>query len=299
MTNLIFIIGFLGSGKTTFINNVIKTQKNIGLIINDFGHINIDMHLVNQVNIPIIDIHYGSVFCDCKSESLLNGLKELSKHSLDTIYVESTGLANPKSLNELINLINKTTNHPIKHIGNIGIIDASNIHKVISTNLVYNQILLSDLILLNKCDLVNNRELNDIKQSILAINPTPDIIETVYANWLIDLSQFKKHQKEKRLDTESPIRLTIDITNKTLFEIEQLCEVIAPKCHRIKGYLTNEKTEYFEYSDHTFKVTEYPYQPSSVMTLLSLDQTNFFKQIKTAYHTLFEDEMTIITSTKL
>lgn len=299
MTNLVFIIGFLGSGKTTFINNVIKTQKNIGLIINDFGHINIDMHLVTQTNIPIIDIHYGSVFCDCKSEALFNGLKELSKHNLDTIYVESTGLANPKSLDALIKLINKTTKHPIKHVGNIGIVDASNIHKVISTNLVHNQILLSDLILLNKCDLVNNKERNNIKQNIASINHTPNIIETVYANWLIDLSQFKKHQKSKRLDTESPLRLTIDIASKTLFEIEQLCEVIAPKCHRIKGYLTNETTQYFEYLEHALKVTEYPYQPNSVMTLLSLDQTDFFKQIKTAYQTLFNDEMTIITSKKL
>ena len=66
---LLFITGFLGSGKTTLLNRILDEAaaqgKKIGVIINEWGRVNIDSSLIRAKDIEIEELNDGQVFCSC------------------------------------------------------------------------------------------------------------------------------------------------------------------------------------------------------------------------------------------
>jgi len=63
--DLYIIVGFLGSGKTTFLKNLLPTfeNKKIGIIINDFGDESIDSRLFDNSLYRVKEVNKGSIFC--------------------------------------------------------------------------------------------------------------------------------------------------------------------------------------------------------------------------------------------
>ena len=75
---LLFITGFLGSGKTTLLNRILDEAaaqgKKIGVIINEWGRVNIDSSLIRAKDIEIEELNDGQVFCSCLSGNFLEAL---------------------------------------------------------------------------------------------------------------------------------------------------------------------------------------------------------------------------------
>ena len=67
MIQIVLLSGFLGAGKTTLMQRLLDTYKDnkIGVIINEFGEINIDAKLVERDGIDIAELSNGSIFCAC------------------------------------------------------------------------------------------------------------------------------------------------------------------------------------------------------------------------------------------
>jgi len=70
MTKLYLITGFLGAGKTTFLQKFVKLfpDKRIALIINEFGKSGVDGTLLQSLDIAMTEIDNGSIFCSCRVE---------------------------------------------------------------------------------------------------------------------------------------------------------------------------------------------------------------------------------------
>ena len=103
---LLFITGFLGSGKTTLLNRILDEAaaqgKKIGVIINEWGRVNIDSSLIRAKDIEIEELNDGQVFCSCLSGNFLEALVLLAKRSLDVVIVETSGMANPFPLRNIL-----------------------------------------------------------------------------------------------------------------------------------------------------------------------------------------------------
>jgi len=101
-TSVLLITGFLGSGKTTFLNRIINNfpqELKLTILINEFGEIGIDGTLVEGDDIDMMEISRGSIFCVCVKTDFIKGLYELNaKIKPDLLIIESTGLANPSDL---------------------------------------------------------------------------------------------------------------------------------------------------------------------------------------------------------
>ena len=101
---LLFITGFLGSGKTTLLNRVLDEAaaqgKKIGVIINEWGRVNIDSSLIRAKDIEIEELNDGQVFCSCLSGNFLEALVLLAKRSLDVVIVETSGIGQSVSAQE-------------------------------------------------------------------------------------------------------------------------------------------------------------------------------------------------------
>lgn len=102
---VIALTGYLGAGKTTLLNHVLRTPgARIGVVINDFGELNVDASLVTgQVDEPA-SITGGCICCLPDDGGLDEALEKLAdpRLALDAIIVEASGLADPVAIARII-----------------------------------------------------------------------------------------------------------------------------------------------------------------------------------------------------
>ncbi len=179
------VTGFLGSGKTTFINDILlqNNEVKIGLIENEFGDVSIDARLIaNYKPETILELNNGCICCSLFNEFSL-ALQELIKANdhLEQLIIETSGIADPGPIIEpffqdadLLRLFELS--------GTICLVDSVNFQGEITGFEQQKQILLSDMIILNKSDEVDKTKLSDIRKKVTSLNKTAIIVETNYAH---------------------------------------------------------------------------------------------------------------------
>ena len=102
---VIALTGYLGAGKTTLLNHVLRSpDARIGVVINDFGELNVDAGLVTgQIDEPA-SIAGGCICCLPEEGGLDVALARLAdpRLRLDAIIVEASGLAEPVAVARII-----------------------------------------------------------------------------------------------------------------------------------------------------------------------------------------------------
>ncbi|SFM65446.1 CobW family GTP-binding protein [Shimia aestuarii] len=97
---ILLVTGFLGSGKTTFINGLLHIEhgKRIAAIVNDFGAINIDEALLESATDEVIGLKNGCICCSLQGD-LLRTLKQvLVGAAPDLIVIEASGVSDPQGI---------------------------------------------------------------------------------------------------------------------------------------------------------------------------------------------------------
>ncbi len=190
-TQVYLITGFLGSGKTTFLNRIIDRfpkDRKLTLLINEFGEIGVDGTLVEGDEIDMMEISKGSIFCVCVKTDFIKGLYELNKViQPDVLIIESTGVANPSDLKRDLKL--PIFNNRFQFAEQFCIIDAAHF---IDAYEVYvsleKQIASSTVFIINKTDLAKPGIVEEIKKIVHQFHPDPLFFETTYSD--IPLKQF-------------------------------------------------------------------------------------------------------------
>ncbi|MEN0003344.1 MAG: GTP-binding protein [Bacteroidota bacterium] len=175
------ITGFLGAGKTTFLNHLLQQNKGTryAIIENEFGEQGIDGELVLRPDEAetIVELNNGCLCCTLNDNlyDILNELYE-RRDQFDEIIIEATGVADPTGLAEPFVV------HPLikKHFplqGVICIVDAELIEQqLVDTEEAKNQVAYSDVLLINKTDLVLPAQLDSLAQKLHQLNPLASIV---------------------------------------------------------------------------------------------------------------------------
>lgn len=171
---LILITGFLGSGKTSLLKQIlieIGSSKKIAVIQNEFAPGRTDSVELEStgVDFNLLEINNGSVFCACLLDDFISRLGDfINQFKPDAIFIEATGLADPVSLGQILQSP-EVENHI--YLGGIWtVVDCVNFlksHQYVQR--VRHQIQIADVILFNKSDLSNPDD--NIFQPVLAWNP--------------------------------------------------------------------------------------------------------------------------------
>lgn len=173
------IVGFLGSGKTTLLNHILKQNQGIkiGVIVNDFGDVNIDAMLVARQTEKELELSNGCICCSLEGSSLDEAIGQLAHagSAIDYIIIEASGLAEPK---ELLRLLVNTKNDYARFDSMISVVDASNILETKEKHPDFiEQLGLSDIIILNKTDLVDASTLKEARGYLTFINGDARLLE--------------------------------------------------------------------------------------------------------------------------
>lgn len=104
---IVVITGYLGSGKTTLMQNILKQEKRkIALIVNDMGSINIDASLLNKTEnkvaqVEMVEMQNGCICCTLRDEFMAEIERLSADRSIEAIFVEASGISEPSSIAEL------------------------------------------------------------------------------------------------------------------------------------------------------------------------------------------------------
>lgn len=181
---VIALTGYLGSGKTTVLNHLLRREgTRAGVVVNDFGAVNVDAGLVSgQVDQPM-SISGGCLCCLPAAGGLDLALERLAhpRLSLDAIIVEASGVADPLALSRLI----RTSTAPgIRPAGVIEVVDVVEYFRTVDTRfLPPARLAAASLVLLNKVDRLDggqdSPELARITGRIRQVNPRVMVVPTV------------------------------------------------------------------------------------------------------------------------
>ena len=131
---VIALTGYLGAGKTTLLNHLLRTPgARLGVVINDFGDINVDAALVTgEVDEPA-SVAGGCLCCMPDAGGLETALERLTmaRPDLDAILIEASGLAEPANL---VRLLRSTALRRVRYAGLIDVIDAVNDERTVSAS---------------------------------------------------------------------------------------------------------------------------------------------------------------------
>ncbi|BFY99265.1 hypothetical protein BsWGS_02305 [Bradybaena similaris] len=195
------ITGFLGAGKTTLLNYVLNEQhgKRIAVILNEFGEgdsVEKSMSVGEKGELfeEWLELRNGCLCCSVKD----NGVKAIEnlmqkKGKFDYILLETTGLADPGPIASIFWLDEELCSD-VYLDGVIVVVDAKFCTQQLleekddgSINEAQRQIALGDVIIINKVDLVQDDDLENLNQRIRSINSVAKVLQTSRAK--IDLAQ--------------------------------------------------------------------------------------------------------------
>lgn len=188
MTPLVLVTGFLGAGKTTFLRDLLLDARaknlNVGVIINEFGDVDVDGTLLSDAAQSLATIAGGCACC-AGQDDFLEAVETMSGAGFDALIVEASGLADPLLLLESLAAPALISRVRVAHI--VCVADASNWNQSagILGPLLRRQLTLADTIVLSKTDLVEDTALNALQIKLAQLNPRADVatLQDSATNW--------------------------------------------------------------------------------------------------------------------
>ncbi|MBQ5954792.1 MAG: GTP-binding protein, partial [Firmicutes bacterium] len=174
MIRLVMLTGFLGSGKTTLLQKLIDeyADRKIGVLINEFGAVSIDSELVEGNGIDMTELSNGSIFCACLKDKFVEALVELSGKDIDCLFIEASGLADPANMEDILKGLEEHLDRRYDYVHSVCIVDSTSYPDLIEVlESLDHQVVFSDIIILNKADLVTEDVIDSIKTDIYERNP--------------------------------------------------------------------------------------------------------------------------------
>ncbi|MCE5187675.1 MAG: GTP-binding protein [Eubacteriales bacterium] len=243
---LYLINGFLGSGKTTFMRALIDSFQGtrLGVLVNEFGSIGIDGTLVQKEGIRLVEVNRGSIFCACIKDGFIRTLKAFSQQPIDTLLIESSGMADPAGMAKILEGLASHLDRKFQYAGSICLVDCTSFADYADILMpLQNQVASADFIIVNKLDLVNAEQLEEVHKLIRHFNSDAPVYDTAYAQ--VPQSVLQNDLRNRGYigeGTNAPYNRpnTYTLLSDAKLTEEQLrrfCELLSGKVFRYKGFL--------------------------------------------------------------
>ena len=279
---LYFLTGFLGSGKTTILRNLLENMEGtkVGVIQNELGKISVDGTVLQNNDIQMIELTRGSIFCSCLRLSFVDALVQMSQKGLEYVFVESSGFGDPSNAEKILEATKVMVGDAYDFRGCICLVDCFNfLDQLGDTETIDRQLKHCNLAVLTKIDLVDRERIEFIKEKVQEINPVCPITESANGNidrsfYNMDLMKYKWAECEETTNSAAtkPKTFSMNFTGEVEKEkLEAFLEKIEPDVYRVKGFF-KVKEEGWKKIDVVGKKLDYAAyeeQPQSELVFIS------------------------------
>ncbi len=198
------LAGYLGAGKTTLLNHILNDPMGfkIALVVNDLGAVNVDARLLKNNGIrykkdQLLELTNGCICCSLR-EDFIHGIESLALDGrFDYILVEASGVSSPANIADAFE--EEGSEFPARLDSIVAVADTNRIYTEFMDefkeyaatdhdngqeeeqdiiNLVMEQIEYSNIIILNKCDLLTETQVEKVAELIHSLAPETEIIKT-------------------------------------------------------------------------------------------------------------------------
>lgn len=182
---LVLITGFLGSGKTTFINWLLEhhSDKKVSLILNEFGDVQLESQFISQPTQDVIELANGCMCCVAKSD-IPRTIKYILENSPQTEYIviEASGLSDSDPVREALQF--SSTQNPTYLEATICIVDAVHFEQMVPEHpIITSQVGDADVVVVSKVTEVAANELERLVHRLESM--TPDVRVTLFDDHLL------------------------------------------------------------------------------------------------------------------
>jgi len=192
------ITGFLGVGKTTLLLNSVKeyfNDKKIAVVVNEFGDVGVDGEILKNVYSEVLEISEGCICCKLSIEFEKGVTEIVSKFKPDIIFIETSGTSEP------FPIVMSLQNLGMSVEGVICVIDTKNFFSYKDHSTAKYQIGSSNILVLNKIDLVTDSHLNEVEKEVKKIKEKYNIKnvltgEPIFSSYMILKAKFGKIPEE-------------------------------------------------------------------------------------------------------
>jgi G3E family GTPase len=213
--------GALGAGKTTTLNHLLENAggRKIAVLVNDMGEVNVDAQLVENREDGVAELSNGCICCDLRDDLEVEVSRLAREREFEALVVESSGISEPApvarlfttgaasapyDLDTLATVVNAETfretldSEETASVEDVrrtrtGQADRRTDRRPLS-DLLVGQVECANVILLNKCDLVDEQTLGETETLLESLNPKAHIVRTtegaVDPGEILDTGQF-------------------------------------------------------------------------------------------------------------
>lgn len=202
--------GYLGAGKTTILNHVLGNKEGlkVAVIVNDLSEVNIDSDLIREQGMlsrtdeQLVEMSNGCICCTLREDLLIEVERLALEGRFDYILIESTGIGEPIPVAQTFVYVDEENDIDLTRYCRLDcmvtVVDAYRFWHDFSSgesllerkqavgvedtrevvDLLIDQIEFCDVLLLNKCDLVQEEDLNELESVLRKLQPRAKIIRT-------------------------------------------------------------------------------------------------------------------------
>ncbi|WP_397538803.1 GTP-binding protein [Rummeliibacillus pycnus] len=204
--------GYLGAGKTTILNHVLQNEQNlrVAVIVNDMSEINIDASLVekgsgiSRTEEKFVELSNGCICCTLREDLLIEVQKLAERGNIDYIVIESTGISEPIPVAQTFSYIDEELGIDLTASCSLDtmvtVVDANRFWTDFQSgeslldrkeaagelderdvaDLLIDQIEFCDVLILNKCDLVTEEQLERLERVLRTLQPEAKFIRITH-----------------------------------------------------------------------------------------------------------------------
>lgn len=281
------LTGFLGAGKTTALNYLIKNNPTIkfAIIENEFGDIPIDNDLVVGADSGIFELSNGCICCSLNGE-LVDTLVNLvnSGQTFEHLIVETTGVAEPDGVAAAF-VAEPAIQERFRLDATICIVDAHyGTESLQEHEEAKRQVTFADVLVINKASEVENNTLECLKQQLIVANPLASIVQCdqgQLSSSLLDVQAYEHKKVEEKLQAYN----------------QQLKHVCTAHCNHSSDTKTHQHSNIVTQSfvlDQPLDVLKFRHW----LNVLLMIQGQQLYRVKGIVHFQYQDKKAIVQSVK-
>ncbi|MCJ8209781.1 GTP-binding protein [Mucilaginibacter sp. RS28] len=204
--------GFLGAGKTTLLNHVLHNKANmrVAVIVNDMSEVNIDAQLVanektlSRTEEKLVEMSNGCICCTLREDLMIEVEKLARENRFDYLLIESTGVSEPIPVAQTFTFVDDNAGIDLSRFSQLDtmvtVVDCYNFYKDFGSaeklldrhlvddtadqrtivNLLTDQIEFANVIILNKTDLLPEKDICLLEALMKRLNPDAKIIRSAF-----------------------------------------------------------------------------------------------------------------------
>jgi G3E family GTPase len=198
--------GSLGAGKTTLLNHLLSTagDRDIAVLVNDMGDINVDADLVSQntdlaVDGGVTELSNGCICCELQDDLETAVVRLAQDRDFDHLVVEASGISEPRPVARLFTTGSQAAaRYEVASV--VAVVDARQFHDAFGeagvaerhgtadadgdrplSDLLVEGVEFANLVVLNKADLLTPDELDEVAEMVRALRPDAEVVRTEHS----------------------------------------------------------------------------------------------------------------------